>query len=115
MKVDGNNQADAADASVAAGKKTAIPCAITDRHHPFRIGGCRVSSLQSLAHVLCHRARHEQHISMTRGGDEMQTEALEIVKGVVERVDFELTAIARAGIDSADRQAAPEALARLAL
>ena len=38
----------------------------------------------------------------------MQAEALEIVEGVVERVNLQLAAVARAGIDLADRQAAAE-------
>ena len=39
---------------------------------------------------------------MARRGDETQAEPLEIVEGVVERVDLELAAIAGAGIDLAD-------------
>ncbi len=46
---------------------------------------------------------------MARGGHEADTEALDIVKGVAERVDFELAAVARTGVDLADRETAPEA------
>ena len=46
---------------------------------------------------------------MARGGDEPDTETLDIVKGVAERVDFEFAAVARAGVDFADRETAPEA------
>ena len=49
---------------------------------------------------------------MARRGDEAQAEALEIVEGVVERVDLELAAIAGAGIDLADGEAAAELRAR---
>ena len=45
---------------------------------------------------------------MARRGDEAQAEALEIVERIVERVDFQFAAVARAGIDFADRQAAAE-------
>jgi hypothetical protein len=45
---------------------------------------------------------------MPRRGDEAQAEALEIVEGVVEPVDFEFAAIARPGIDLADRQASAQ-------
>ena len=45
---------------------------------------------------------------MTGRGDEVQAEALKIVEGVVERMDLELAAVAGAGIDLADRQAAAE-------
>ena len=37
---------------------------------------------------------HQQNVGMTRRGDEAQAEALEIVEGVVERVDLELAGIA---------------------
>ena len=43
---------------------------------------------------------------MARRGDEAQAEALEIVEGVVQRVDLELAAIAGPGIDLADGEAA---------
>src|SRR5581483_11822612 len=41
-------------------------------------------------------------------GDEAQAEALEIVEGIVERVDFQLAAVAGARIDRADGEAAAE-------
>jgi hypothetical protein len=59
--------------------------------------------LQRLAHVLADRPRHHQHVGMARRGDKAQAEALEIVEGVVERMDFELAAVAGAGVDLADR------------
>ena len=93
---------------IAAGENAAIGGAIADRHHPFRVRRRGVSALQRLAHVLGDRAGHQQHVGMARRGDEAQAEALEIVEGVVERVDLELAAIAGAGIDLADGEAAAE-------
>ena len=52
---------------------------------------------------------------MARRGDEAQAETLEIVEGVVERVDFQLAAVAGAGIHLADREAAAEPAPRRAL
>ena len=52
---------------------------------------------------------------MARRGDEAQAEAFEIVERVVERVDFQFAAVAGAGIDLADRQAAAEPPARRAV
>ena len=49
---------------------------------------------------------------MAGRGDEAEAEALEVVEGVVERVDLELAAVARAGIDLADGKAASEPAAR---
>ena len=53
-----------------------------------------------------------RHVGVTRRRDEAQAEALKIVKGIVERVDFELAAIAGAGIHLADGEAAAEPAAR---
>ena len=52
---------------------------------------------------------------MARRGDEAQAEALEIVEGIVERMDFQLAAVAGAGIDLADREAAAEPAPRGAI
>ena len=102
----------AADDGIAAGEDAAIDGAVADRDHPFRIGRRAIGPLQRLAHVLGHRAGHQQHVGVTRRGDEAQAEALEIVEGVVERVDFKLAAVAGAGVDLADREAAAEPAAR---
>src|SRR5487761_2557832 len=48
-------------------------------------------------------------------GDEMQAEAFEIVERVVQRVNFQLAAVAGAGVDLPDRQRAPELGARGAI
>jgi hypothetical protein len=45
---------------------------------------------------------------MARRGDEAQAEPLEIVESVLQRVDFQFAAVARAGIDLADRERAAE-------
>jgi hypothetical protein len=55
-----------------------------------------------------------RRISAWRGEATKRPEALEIVEGVVEGMDLELAAIARAGIDRADRKAAAEPAARRA-
>ena len=42
----------------------------------------------------------------------MQTEALKIIESIVQRMDFQLTPVARPGIHLPDRQAAPESTPR---
>ena len=49
---------------------------------------------------------------MARRSDEFQAEALKVVDRIVERVDFELAAVARARIDLADRKRAAEQATR---
>ena len=45
---------------------------------------------------------------MARRCDEAQAEPFQIVEGVAERMDLEFAAVARTGIDLADREAAAE-------
>jgi hypothetical protein len=45
---------------------------------------------------------------MSGGRNETDTETLDIIEGVVERVHFEFAAVAGSGIDGADRQAVAE-------
>ena len=49
---------------------------------------------------------------MARRGNETQSEALEVVEGVVERMDLKLATVARAGVHFADRKRASETPAR---
>ena len=55
-----------------------------------------------------HRPGDEQHVGVARRGDEPDAEALDVVDRVVERVDLQLAAVARSGVDLADRQRAAE-------
>ena len=52
---------------------------------------------------------------MTRRGDEAQSEALEVVEGVVERMNFKLAAVAGSGVDFADGEAASKPAPRGAI
>src|SRR5207245_4658063 len=72
-------------------------------------GGCGGGALESLAHVERHRAGDEQQVRVAGRGDEADAEALDVVEGVVERVDLELAGVAGSRIDLADRETAPEA------
>ena len=109
MQVDRDDRGHAAGDGIAAGENAAVEGAAAERHHPFGLGRRALGPLQRLAHVLRDRPGHQQHVGMARRGDEAQAEPLEIVERVAERMDFELAAVARAGIDLADRQAAAEA------
>ena len=99
MEIDRHNSTDAADDRVAAREQAAIHGAVADRDNPFRIRRRVVSALQGFAHVFGDRPGHQEHIGMPRRSDEAQAKTFEIVEGVAERVDFQLAAIAGAGID----------------
>ena len=60
---------------------------------------------QRVLHVARHRPGDQQHVGVARAGDEPDAQPLEVVVRVVERVDLELAAVARAGVDLADRRA----------
>jgi hypothetical protein len=48
---------------------------------------------------------------VARAGGELDAERFEVVVRVVQRVDFQFAAVARAGVDVADDQRAPELFA----
>jgi hypothetical protein len=106
MKIDWDDSRYAAGDCIGCFEDAAIESAIANRDDPFRVGRGRPGPMQRFAHIGRDGAGHQQHIGMTRRGDEAQTEPLDVVERVVERVDFEFAAVARAGIDLADRQAA---------
>lgn len=114
MKIDGNHFRDSAYHCIAAGKAATIPGAISHGDDPFRVGGRMIGALQRVAHVLRHRTGHHQHISMARRRNEPETEALDIVVGVVQRVDFELASIAGSSVDFAYGETSAEAPPRSA-
>jgi hypothetical protein len=45
---------------------------------------------------------------MTRRSDEAETETLQVIENIIERMDFEFTAIAGTGIDFANGEAAAQ-------
>lgn len=59
-----------------------------------------------------HRPGYRQDVRVPGGGNEAQPEPLQIVEGVVQRMDLQLAAIAGTRVDLADGQAAAQALAR---
>ena len=51
---------------------------------------------------------HQEDVGVAGRRDKAEAETLEIVEGVAERMDLELAAVARAGVDMPDRQAPAE-------
>ena len=54
----------------------------------------------------------EQHVGVARARDELDAEPFEVVVRIVERVDLELAAVARARVDVADRERAGRSVRR---
>ena len=81
---------------------------IADRDHELRLRHRRIGPLEGGLHMPGHRAGDQQEIGMARRGHEAKPQPFERVIGVIQGVDLELTAVAGAGIDVADREAVPE-------
>src|SRR6185295_4449666 len=75
-----------------------------DRHHQTWLRCRVVSLLEREFHVARHWPRHEEHIRVARGGDEVNPEAFEIIDGAVQADDFDFATIARAGVHFANVQ-----------
>src|SRR3974390_217272 len=108
MQINRNDVFYSSDDGIAATEKRTVHSASAHRHNPFRCGRRIVGAQQRFTHVLSHRARDKQHVGMPRRGDETHAEALEIVERVVQRVDFQFAAIARAGVDLTNGERTPE-------
>ena len=93
---------------VAAGEDAAVGRAGARSDDPFGRGRCVIGAFQRLAHVMRHRARHQEHVGVPGRGDETEAEPLEIVEGVAQRVELELAAVAGAGVDMPDGETPSE-------
>ena len=109
--VDGDHVRDAAEARVALAEDAAGAAAVADRDDELRLGRGVVGALERDRHVLRDGAGDEQQVGMARARDEADAEALDVVVRVGERVDLELAAVARAGIDLANGRAPGRACA----
>src|SRR5207244_12676297 len=67
---------------------------------------------QGLAHPARHGPGDEQHVGVPRGGDDPEPAALQVVVGAGHEGELVLAAVAGAGVDVADGQAAAAARLR---
>src|SRR6185312_11760653 len=89
---------------VALPKHPAGATAVPQRNDQLRRGRRFVSAQQRRLHVLGDRAGHQQEIRVPGTRHEADAEALEVVERIVERVDFQLAAVAGAGVDVPDAE-----------
>ncbi len=94
MKIDGNDLRDPSDHRVAAGKTSAISCAVSEGNDPFRVGGRMIGSLQCITHVFGHGPRHQKDVGVAWRGDEANTKTFDVVIGITQRMDLQLATIA---------------------
>ena len=100
-------------ARVALAEDAAGAAAVAHGDDELRVRRRVVGALQRDCHVLRHRAGHQQQVGVARARDEPDAESLDVVVRIAERVDLELAAVARAGVDLADRQRARPSVRRI--
>lgn len=109
MEIDWDDHRDPSNDRVATSETATISSTIPDCDDPFRIRDGIIGSLKRFAHVLCYRSGYHQDIGMTRRRNKPETEALDVVISIVQRVNFEFASVARPGINFAYRKATSEA------
>ena len=100
----------AAEAGVVLAEDAAAAATGAHGHYQSRRGRGVVGLAQSQFHVARDRAGDQQHVGMTGRGDEMNAEALDVIHRAVQSRDFDLAAVARAGIHFADVERAAQHL-----
>ena len=102
MKIDRHHFGDATNHGITSSEAAAIPGTLADGDDPFRIGYRVVGSFQRRTHVFRHGTGHQQNVRMARRSDKTQAEALKIVIGVAQCMDFQFASVAGACIDLTD-------------
>ena len=97
---------DRADELVAVPEDAAAERAVAERGDAARLGHRLVGGEERLAHAGRDRPGDEQHVGVARRGDDAEAEPLEVVVRARGEGQFVLAAVAGAGVDVADREAA---------
>jgi len=106
--MDGNDLTDRATRGVVGAEYSSTCAAVPHRQHPLGLGHRLVGALERFFHVDRHRPGHQEQIGVAGTGDEPDARPFQIVVRITERMDFELAAVAGAGIDMAYAQGTPE-------
>ena len=107
--VDRDHVGDAAEARVALAEDAAGAAAIADGDDELRLGRRVVGALAARSPCASTPGPVTSSMSAWRGlATKRDAEAFDVVVRIAERVDLELAAVARAGVDVADRQRAAE-------
>ena len=105
-EVDREDRLDGADDVLCGAEHVAAEGAVAERGDSARLGHGVVGDEQRRAHSARDRAGDEEHVGVARRGDDSEPEALEVVVGAGGEGELVLAAVARAGVDVADREAA---------
>src|SRR6266702_6601739 len=91
---------------VAFAKDAAGAATVANGDYELGIGRGLIRPAQRHLHVFRHRARDQQQIGVAGACDKPNTQPFKVVEGIVDGVDLELAAVARACVDVTDTQRA---------
>src|SRR5882757_5839424 len=89
---------------VALAEDAARAPAVADRNDQFRVRGRIVGASQCQLHILCDRSRNQQQVCVARAGYESDTQPFNVVKRIIEGMDFQLATIAGPGVNGSNTQ-----------
>ena len=112
ININRNHRVHAPASGVVLAKDSTATPARAYGHDQARIGRCIVGFSECQFHVTRDRAGYQQHVGMARGGDEVNTEAFDVIDRAVEVYDFDFAPVARTGIYLADVKRAAEEFVR---
>lgn len=93
---------------IALSEDTAGAATVANRDNEFRLRSGVIGALQRSHHVTGDRPRNQQHVRMSRAGDEMDSQAFQVVVGIGQSVNFEFATVAGAGVNMAYRECSIE-------
>ena len=95
VHVDGYNVVDTTHRGVVFAKDATTDAAGANSDHNFRFWHSLVGLQQGELHIPGDRPGNQEHVGVTRRGNEVNAEALKVVDGIVQGNDFEFASIAR--------------------
>lgn len=109
----GNDIRYTAPAGVALSKDAAASSAVTNSDDQLGVRNCVIGAFQCFFHVDRNWSCDQQHVGMSRAGDEFDSSTFEVVAGIVERLKFQFAAVTGAGIHMANAERATEHFANV--
>ena len=99
-----DNTVDSADRCIVSPEDAATAATSAHSRHEAGFGSGVIGFAQRQFHIATDGAGDQQHVGMTRGGDEMNAKAFQVVNGIIQADDFDFAPVARTCIHFADMQ-----------
>jgi len=102
--IDRNHRGDPTASSIGLAEYATGAPAVADRNDELRVRRCIVGAAQRHLHILGHRSCYHQQVCVPWTRDEPDTEPLDIVERIIERLNFQLAAVTRPGVYGSNTQ-----------